>query len=282
MQLKKIIPAGKPPLAEVKDQLRQDLQHDQAVDSVTNLVNKLDDQLGGGQSLEDIADTLKLRLVKVLAVDSNGKMPDGKAPAELPGGADTVKAAFGQGSGETSPILDDKNGNYFIVRTDGVTPSAPKPFDSVKAKVADNWKNGERKRLAAAEAEKIAKALRDGKTPASFAVQKGIDVRVSKPISMLGAKDPALPASALPQIMGMKKGDVITTEQDNEQLVLRLAEIVPVDPKVKSDDDRNMVAGTINARLTDELTDKYLHYLRSLYPVTIHQDTLQAVADQGG
>ena len=79
---------------------------------------------------------------------------------------------------------------------------------------------------AAAEAETIAKALRAGKAPSSFAGQSGVEVSVSKPVSLLGDSDPALPASVLPQIAKMKKGDVVTAAVPGHQLILKLAEFV--------------------------------------------------------
>src|ERR1700730_7343543 len=124
VQLKNISPAGTPSFDEVKEQIRTDMKRDQAVDTATRMVNKLDDELGAGHALEDIADSMKLRLIKIPAVEDNGKTPDGKDPPELPHKEDVLKAAFGQNAGETSPVLDDKNGNYFVVRTDEISPAA--------------------------------------------------------------------------------------------------------------------------------------------------------------
>ncbi len=136
---------------------------------------------------------MKMRLIKIPAIEGNGKTPDGKDPPEFPHKDDVLKAAFGQNAGETSPVMDDKNGNYYVVRTDDVTPSGAKPFDQVKNDVLAGWKAQEQAKLAAIEADKIVKGLRDGQRASSFAAQKGVDVRVSKPISLLGDNDPLCP-----------------------------------------------------------------------------------------
>jgi peptidyl-prolyl cis-trans isomerase D len=280
LQLKKIIPAGTPAFDEVKDQLRETMQRDRAIDAATRMVNQMDDELAAGHALEDIADALKLRLIKIPAVDAEGKTPDGKEPPELPGKADVLRAAFGQNANEVSPIMDDKNGNYVVVRTDEVTASAVRPFEKVKDQVLAAWKAQEQAKRAAVEAESIARDLRAGKAPSSFAAQPGVEVRVSKPISLAGDKDAALPENALPQIMKMKKDDVTTSALPDRQLVLRLADIVDIDAAAAKA-ERAKLGDEIDRQLSDELSDEYLRYLKTIYPVTIDRDVLDTLQQQG-
>jgi len=280
LQLRKIHPAAKPDFAAIKDSLRERMKRDQAIDSITKTVNRMDDELAAGHALEDMADDMRLRLIKVAAVDATGKTPDGKDPAELPHKEDILKAAFGQNSGETSPVMDDRNGTYYAVRTDNVTPSALKPFEQVKADVIAAWKAKEQSIRAAAEAENIAKTLRDGKAASSLASRKGIEVRQSKPVSQLGDSDPALPRTALPEIFKLKKGEVTVVAESGKQLILRLATLIDADTKDESGHDK--IRNEINADAPKEIAEQYLRYLRTLYPVRIHQDALDSVAQQGG
>jgi peptidyl-prolyl cis-trans isomerase D len=281
VQVKKITPAHRPPFGEVKGQLRKDLQHDQAVENITNVVNKLDDDLAAGRPLEDIADALKLKVTKIAATDAGGMTPDGKPALDSPDKSDVLKAAFGQNAGETSPILDDKSGNYAVVRTDQVTPSALKPFDKVKDQVKAAWLTQEQAKRATAEAETIAAGLRGGKSAASFATQSGVDVRVSKPVSQLDDKDPSLPQSLTTQIFRMKKGDVITSAQSDHQLVLRLVEIADADAD-KGDAAKDKVKSSLSSALPTELNDEYVGYLRTIFPVEIDRDAFETVNEQGG
>ena len=45
VQVTKIDPAGTPDFDSIKDKLRDDMKHDQAIESITRMVNELDDQL---------------------------------------------------------------------------------------------------------------------------------------------------------------------------------------------------------------------------------------------
>jgi peptidyl-prolyl cis-trans isomerase D len=272
---------GKMDFAGSKDELRENMKRDQAIDTATKLVNQLDDQLAAGHQLEDIADEMRLRLIKIPALDANGKTPEEKDPAELPDRADVLKTAFEQNSGDVSPIIDDHNGNYVVVRTDQITPSAPIPFDKIKDRIANDWKAAEQAKRAVAEADKIVKGLQSGKTAESFAGQNGIEVRSSKPISMLGDNDPSLPQAIVPQIMKMKKGEAIAMPLQDRQVVLRLAELIDADPATDAN-GRNKISGELATRTTREFTDEYLKYLRVLFPVEINESVLDSLRQQGG
>lgn len=281
IQVRKITPSGVPSYDVIKEKLRASMKRDQAADVATKMVNQLDDELAAGHALDDVADGMKLRLIKIPEIDADGKKPDGAEPAELPHKDDVLKAAFAQNSGETSPVMDDRNGNYYVVRTDSVTPSALKPFEQVKSEVLAAWKKQEQKKLAAEKAETIANSLREGKEASVYAAEDGVDVRASKPISALGDSDPSLPKSALPQIFKLKKGEVAVVPEGNKQFILRLAQIIDA-PAAKDEAATGKITGELTNNVPKELADQYLKYLRVLFPVTIHQDTLDGIVPQGG
>jgi peptidyl-prolyl cis-trans isomerase D len=280
MQMKKIHAGGKLSFDEAKAKLRETIQREQSVDTVTRIVNQLDDALAGGRALEDIADSMRLRLIKIPALRADGKTPEGKDPAEFPAKDDVMKTAFGQAAGETSSVIDDKNGNYIVVRTDEITPSQVRPYDQVKDIVVEAWVEQQKSDLAAKEAEDIAKALRDGKEMSSYAMRPGIEVRLSKPISMLGESDRALPPEALPEILKMKKGDVITGSGPDRHFVLRLASIIAVDP-AKPDAARMKIADDLKDKFQYELIEEYANWLHQRFPVTVNQDLLETLKKQG-
>ncbi len=75
MQVTKIIPADKPTLAEIKDDLLASMKRDQAIESITKSVNKLDDELAAGHALEDIAMSCACVLSKFLRWKPTAKRP---------------------------------------------------------------------------------------------------------------------------------------------------------------------------------------------------------------
>ena len=279
IEVRKILPAGKPSFAEIKDDLREAMRRDQAGDTVARLVNQLDDDLAAGHSLEDVADDLKLRLVKIPAVDATGHTPDGKAPPELPYAQQNLKEGFAQNSGETSPVQDDKQGNYFVVRTDSVTPSTLRPFDQVKDQVNAAWKAEQQSKLAAEQADKLVEALKSGKAASGFAGEPGITVQVSQPVDLLGHTDPALPANLMTQLMAMKKGDAATFIEGDHQLIVRLAS---VNPAALNATAQQAMDKQVQQQRKQELMQQYVKYLNQLYPPRINQDVVDSVVRSGG
>lgn len=278
VQIKKITAGGKISFDEAKDDLRESLKKDRAADAVTQLVNNMDDDLAAGHSLEDIADSLKLKLVKIPLVDVNGKMANGKEPSDFANKDDVLKAMYSQNSGETSSIMEDKQSDYYVVRTDDISPSAVKPFDKAKTEIASEWKKYEQIKHAETEAQDIAKAIREGKSLSSF-TGSGISARVSKAISLLANEDPTVPESIIPQMMKIKKGEVITASVPNKQFVIRLnktAEINVGDDKAA----RIKLESELPHDVSDEIVEQYLQYLRQIYPVKIYQDVLDTIQPQ--
>jgi len=221
VQLKKISPAGTPDFDTIKEKLREDMRRDQSIEAATRIVNQLDDQLAAGHSLDDIADGLKLRLIKIPAVDAQGMKPDGKEPSELPNKDRIVKDAFAQNAGETSPVEDDKSGTYYVVRTDEITPSGVKPFEKARDEIAASWKAHEQTLKAQAEASKIAKALGEGGKISAFDDDEGVSSRVSQPLSLLGDTDKQLPPSLVAKAFKLKRGETATDEFEGKQIVAR-------------------------------------------------------------
>ncbi|MDX2028297.1 MAG: SurA N-terminal domain-containing protein [Alphaproteobacteria bacterium] len=280
-QVTKIIPGSKRDYNEVKTQLRDTLRRDQAVDTAMRMVNQLDDELAAGHALEDIADSLKLRLVKIPPVDAKGRTADGKEPSEMPEKDNVLKAGFDQNAGETSPVMDDKKGNYFVVRTDEVTPSAQRPFEKVRDSIVASWKVREQAKLAATEAEKIAQGLREGKKPSSFAAGSGVEVRVSKPVSLLNDADPDVSPAAAPQMFKMKKGEVSVSSLMDRQMIVRLAEIIEVDENANAG-IKGQVTDALGRHVPQELAEQYVKHLRDIFPVKVNREALNDMRQRGG
>ena len=282
VQLKKITPSGKPDFDAVKRKLRDDLQRDQAIEAATHAVNQLDDQLAAGHSLDDIADELKLRVVKIASVDTTGSQPNGKEASELPNKETVLKDAFAQNAGDTSPVEDDKAGNYTVVRTDQVTLSGVKPFDSIKTDIIAAWKANEQMDKARAKADKIAQSLRKGATASSFANDESVSVRVSAPLSQMGDTDSSLPSDLLAQALKINKGETATGTIGSKQIVIRLANIIEADAaSLQPDPRKNQILGEIRKSIAEDLLDQYVQHLYTVFPVKKDNALMDQLRQQG-
>ncbi|HAX91699.1 MAG TPA: hypothetical protein DCY07_05770 [Rhodospirillaceae bacterium] len=278
--VKTIHAGGKPTLDSVRGELKTILQEEHVGDLIASTVNKLDDMIASGKTLEECADTLKLRLNRYPALDQEGRDMDGREVKDIPNKADTLRAAFELGQGETGQVIDGGQGKYFVVRNDQIVPSHTKPFEEAKAKVIADWRIDQQAVKAATMAEEIAKALREGKPATSFASHAGISVTLSKPMSLISEPDKSVPAEAVSNIFKMGKGDVITAAGDHKHYILRLSDIVPVNPQ-KPEESRIKVIEDLSDKLPYNLVEQYILHLRKDFPVRVNQRLLDDLKNRG-
>src|SRR5208282_641481 len=135
VQVEKVVEGRTQTLDEVKDKLTHDIAMREASDAVFDVGNKLQDALGGGASLEEAAEHLKLKVQKFNAVDGNGNDPDGKPVDDLAKLPKLLSTAFSSQTGRVSDLVDDGQNGYFILRVDNVVPSQLRPLAEVRDKV---------------------------------------------------------------------------------------------------------------------------------------------------
>ena len=71
-------------LDEVRESLRVELASEKAVEELYELIEKVQDEIGGGATLEEAASSLNLKLKKIESIDSKGKDNDGKEIGAIP------------------------------------------------------------------------------------------------------------------------------------------------------------------------------------------------------
>ena len=105
------------------------------------------------------AEELGLKVKTYENVDARGQDASGKQVVIGPGAAELVQAAFATRESAESELLETQRGEYFVVRTDRVTPARVPALTEVEAKVVEAWQAEERRKLADA---KVKAARREG------------------------------------------------------------------------------------------------------------------------
>lgn len=260
---------------EVKEQLRTELKKERAIDQLYEASNRLDDRLAGGATLEDLAQGQGLNLVKVPAVDSTGKAPDGTA---VTGGADLpqiVQTAFGLSSGASSHLTEGKSGAFFAVRVDSVTPAAVKPLAEVRDAVIAGWQDDERARKAAEIAKQVGERLKASKDAAAQVVADvaGASVAMTQPFTRSAQNATGLTPEMVGRLFEAKPDDVVSGASGDAQLVARLREIIAADPAAK-DADLAQVEAAVTRGLEGDLMNEFAQALQKEFPVTVYNDRI--------
>jgi peptidyl-prolyl cis-trans isomerase D len=226
----KVEPPHLQPLEEVREKLRHGIAVRQAADDLIEVANQLDDELGGGAGLDEAAQKLGLRALKIPAIDSTGKAADGSAVAGIDD--QVLKMIFETDAGDDSPLTDTADGGYVIVHVDGTQPAATRPLEAVRAKVIADWQAAERKKAADAKAQSLVDRIKAGTSIGRVAQELGVAVQVSQPFTR-GSGDPAaaIGGPLAEKLFAAKPGEVVSgrAPDDDGAVIAALVEVKPAD-----------------------------------------------------
>lgn len=134
-------------LEKAKEQVRASLMQKKAQEEIAKLVTQIEDAIGAGQKLSDIAKKLSLDVISV-ELSNDGKDTKGTDAInfkELGSTNDEVKKfllakIFALEVGADPDINRSPSGESFFIALEKVTPSGVLSFDAAKMTLTDKWK----------------------------------------------------------------------------------------------------------------------------------------------
>jgi peptidyl-prolyl cis-trans isomerase D len=274
VRLSAIEPARTAAFEEVAPRLRTELAKERAADELIRVANRLDDALGRGSTLEDAAAELNLAVRTIPSLDTSGADETGNPVADLP--PQLVETAFATAENGTSLLVESADNTYFVVRVNRVRPSAVKPFETVRAEVAEAWRAEKRVALAKAKAEALAERARQGQPLARLAAEAGVK---ETEVPAIGRDRPADP-STLPQafasaLFAAKAGEAFVVRGPDGFLVGQLGDIRAADPAADAgahDREKQRLTQAMRSDLVQQLVTT----LRQRYPVSVNQAAIES------
>ena len=229
LRIVKIEPAVTQTFEQAKPKLEAQLTHDEAVDRIYKIANRVDDALAGGMTLEDAAAKFGLKKTEIAAADVGGHDPEGK-PVALPVPAtEVLKLVFATNEGQTSRVTEGRDGAIFMVRVGKVTPPTIKPLAEVKDQAVAAWQGDKRREKVAKTAEELAAAVKPGARLAAVAAEKGLKVTTSPPLLRrpggVDAKLQTTPPALVAKLFEAKPDEVVIAADAAGSYVAQLGEV---------------------------------------------------------
>jgi peptidyl-prolyl cis-trans isomerase D len=266
----KIQPGIQPSYDSVAATLKHDIAIERARASVNDLHNKMEDERGGGASVQEAAKKLGLTAVTIDAVDRSGRGLDGKAVAGIPPGVDLVSQAFASDVGVDNEALQFGSG-YIWFDVLGVTPSRDRTLDEVKDQVEKRWRDDQiTNRLRTKATEMVQKLGQSGKL-ADEAAAVGAKVDTASDFKR-DATVTGLPAAVVAAAFRAAKdgaGEAPGAGND-EWIVFRVTD-VKVPPLDLASDEMKKLKGSIQSSQSDEDVGQYIARLETEIGTTINQ-----------
>jgi peptidyl-prolyl cis-trans isomerase D len=272
----KITPGRRQRFEEVRAEIAKAMAREQALDSLYQVANKLEDELAGGASLEEAAKRLELKLAKIPAIDQAGRDRKGTAVTGLPGGAEFLKVAYATEVGRDSRLTEIGNDGYFLLHVDESTPPAPRPLDTIRSEVAESWKTEQREAAAKAKAEGLLERLKAGTSIEALAqANKGLTVLHPAPFNRaVSATGQTLSPALVARLFEGRPGESVMAQGQEGYFVATLREVKRADANA----DPTALAKAreeLSASIGNDIVIQYLGALRARYPVKVNRASFE-------
>jgi len=244
--------------------------------------NKLDQVLGNGTSLDDLPGDLGVVGVAG-TLDLQGNTPTGEA-APIPGPAELkaamIAAAFQARQGDPAQLTEVQTPStggsaYYALTVESIIPPGPKPFDTVKARVEEDWKLDQKRRSRDQAATAMMTAVQGGKSFSDAAMAAGVTPKLS-PLVTRGQGNPEMPPELQRVLFGLKQRETTMIETPDGFVVAQLTEVVKPDAaadKAGYEQARTAIAKSIS----NDLTAVFVDALRQRAKPQINQQNFDSV-----
>ncbi|MBP1804414.1 peptidylprolyl isomerase [Rubellimicrobium aerolatum] len=263
-----VLAAQETSLEEAAPGLRTEIANEAAREVIAGIEPQVQDLLAGGATVEDIARRTDLEAGQVAW--SEGAT---EGPAAYQEFRDAAAAAREGASPEIVPLAD---GGLLVLRLDGVTPPALRPFEEVEAEARAGWEAQARREAVLARAEAGAEAIAGG---ASFEDQ-GLAPVTEPALARRGAIE-GTPPGFVEAAFGMQRGATRALPSGEGAVVLRLDSVTPAqadDPAVIA--ERAAVESQVSGSLSQDLIDAVAQALQAGTEIRIDDQAIAAVNAQ--
>jgi peptidyl-prolyl cis-trans isomerase D len=272
LRVVKIEPAVTQTFEQAKPKIEAQLTHDEAVDRIYKVANRVDDALAGGMTLEDAAAKFELKKTEIAAADVGDHDPEGK-PAALPVPAkEVLKLVFATNEGQTSRVTESPDGAIFMVRVNKVTPPTIKPLAEVKERAVAAWQGDKRREKVAKTAEDLAAAVKPDARLAAVAAAKGLKVATSPPLSRRPVRGETTSPALVAKLFVAQPSEVVTAADAAGSYVAQLDEVQA--PETPSQSTTAEVSRDLSQGMRTDLAAEFTQALRALFPVEIHREAV--------
>lgn len=282
--LDKITPEKTRTLAEVSNEIRDELLDTRFVDQLYALSNTLDDMMAAGSSIQEAAQEIDLEITELPAMNSFGLDENNKdAFAKKPDYRKLVlESGFELLEDETSPVMETDEGDFVAVHVKSITPKSYPPFEEVKKTVkeklvADQKRMATKSRAAAA----LAAIEAEGQSFADFAKASGKTLKTAKSLQRMDELKAPLSTQTLGLIFEMPQGPGFLIDVEGGKALARISDIrLPEKVDAKSDSYVNLEKN-LEQNNRNEAMVVYLEQARKELGAGINRKLLERVYGQG-
>ncbi|CAN5838246.1 SurA N-terminal domain-containing protein [soil metagenome] len=256
---------------QVKEKLEKELKAQLAPDLLIKQVTDFERMLAKTQSMKAAAEDLALKVKTYENVDAKGQDAAGKQLVIGPAAAELVQAAFATRENAESELLETQRGEYFIVRTDRITPSRAPTLTEVEPRVVEAWQAEERRKLADAKVKAALEKANGGTDFDALAKELGLEARTAKAVTRFEAdQGNFLSQPVVLELFKLQPGKTQSVRTAEGSVLVRLKQVEAVD-LAKDKDAVDRFAKQLDTMIANDLILQLVAALRTKYGVVVDE-----------
>lgn len=206
--------------AEARKKIIATLRKERAYDEAYRVSSQIEDQIGGGASLEDVAKEMKTKIFEVKGLSEDGKAAKGPVlHNDILKSTDFVDAAFSYNVNEVSQVIETDEG-FALVRVDGIEDAHPIAMEKVAGDIEKMWEVNERSAIAQEIVNDVMHDLENGDSIDEIAQRFSLNLKTTKPLhrsdNFEGLSQPSM-IELFQERLGSPK---LITQGDNKMIVV--------------------------------------------------------------
>lgn len=276
LKVTKITPEKQSTLDEVKAELTARLQLEKARSEVQTIYDSIEDARAQQLSFEQIAKQVNLKLTVTVPVDAQGLDKSGKQ-ADVPFKEGVLKQAFESDMGVENDALTTQSSGYVWYEVRDVTPSAIKPFDTVKAQVEADWKAQKLREVALEKAKQLVERARNGVAFDALAGEAKAEIKTVQGLKRNETTDEFGPDAVRALFAVPENGFAFAPEGDGKGVKIMQSQTVLIPPFDPDSEEAKTIAKALSEGAGNNLAASYVSDVQNELGVYVDENMWRQV-----
>ena len=268
LYLQKINPAKVPTINEVAEEIRDEIQTQEAIDLVETLYFEIEDNLLNGSSIEEVSEINQIELQFFEKIDINGKNIQDDEVENI-NHQELIQKIFNSEIGDFIEVHDTKNG-YIWTDLKSVNPPYIKSFAEVRNLVSSDMINKRRNDQESEIINKLEIGFKNNQIQELIDSYQ-IEIKRSEPFSRLSPIR-EFSEDFNDRILSADINEVIIGKSEDDILVGKVVEILP-SLQTEPERDKDFI-NNLDLQIRSDLFEQYLVSLEDDYTVNLYQDNI--------
>lgn len=275
------IQGSEQPLEEVRAELSETLAAEMGIDGLYNAVGVVDEEIAAGASLEEIGETVGFPVVHIPAVSPTGQTPDGALITNIEIFPYLQEAFQRHMDDELEFIRSPQGEEFYMIRVNGITEPAPRPYAEVKDQVRQAWIQEKSVKILGDSARTALVAAEGGESLQSIAGRfGGVRFETESYVRDRVFTQQELSREIASLMFSLKLGEV-GIEQDargSGYIILKVLEITEQRPDELNFEYQSLLA-RLSVEMKNDIFNQFQKNLRSDLEIEINEELLEGMFD---